>query len=188
LRKVIFQMMISIDGFFEGIDQDISWHNVDDEFNKFAADLLDEVDALLFGRITYQLMASYWPGASDDDPKVAERMNNLPKIVFSRTLENAVWNNTRLIRENIEKVIRELKQESGKDMVILGSSNLALTFIEFGLIDEFRIIVNPVVLGKGRSLFTGINKRLNLKLIRTKTFDSGNVLFYYQPLYNEVFS
>src|SRR5688572_13512557 len=103
MRKVFLFMMVTVDGFFEGPDQDIDWHNVDEEFNEFAINQLDEVGVLLFGRVTYQLMASYWPtqSAKQNDPVIAERMNSVPKIVFSKTLETVDWDNTRLIKENI---------------------------------------------------------------------------------------
>src|SRR4051812_4352846 len=114
MRKVIFQMMISIDGYFEGPERDISWHNVDDEFNNYAIDLLDNVDTLLFGRITYQLMAEYWPfkEAITNDPIVAGRMNSLCKIAFSRTLDKVEWENSRLVKKNIPEEIIKLKKQA----------------------------------------------------------------------------
>lgn len=185
-RKVIFQMMVTLDGFFEGPNREIDWHNVDQEFNDYAIDLLNHVDVLLFGRVTYELMASYWPtpSATTDDPIVADKMNSLSKIVFSKTLEKADWNNTRLVKENIPEEISKLKQSlpgQDKDLAIFGSSDLALTFIQHNLIDEYRIIVNPIVLGKGKTLFKGLKDKLDLKLLKTKTFNSGNVLLYYVP-------
>ncbi len=184
MRKVIFEMLISLDGFFEGPNGEIDWHNVDAEFNDFAIEFLDSVDMLLFGRVTYQLMAAYWPTseAIKDDPIVAGKMNKLPKIVFSKTLNKADWNNTTLVKDNIAEEISKLKRQAGKDLVIFGSSNFALTLIQDGLIDEFRIMVNPVVLGKGNPLFSGINGPLKLKLIKTRTFRSGNVMLYYEPI------
>ncbi len=183
MRKAFLFMMISLDGFFEGPNHELDWHNVDAEFNEFAARMLNDADILLFGRATYQLMASYWPtkSAKENDPIVAEKMNTLPKIVFSKTLDKVEWNNSRLVKDNFAEEITKLKQQPGKDLAILGSSNLSLSFIQNGLIDEFRIMVNPVVLGTGNPLFRGINHRLNLKLLKTRTFQSGNVLLYYQP-------
>ena len=145
MRKVILFMMVSLDGFFEGPNHAIDWHNVDAEFNEFAIHQLNEVDTLLFGRRTYELMASYWPTptATTNDPIVAERMNNLPKIVVSRTLQKVEWNNSRLIRENVAEEISKLKQQPGKDMAIFGSSNLSLTLTRLGLIDEYRVIREP---------------------------------------------
>jgi dihydrofolate reductase len=183
MRNVLFFMLVSLDGYFEGPDGDLSWHQVDDEFNDFSIEQLNSVDMLLFGRVTYQGMASYWPtpAATMDDPMVAARMNTIPKIVFSRTLEKAEWNNTRLIKDNVAQEVTKLKQQPGKDLIIFGSSDLAASFAEMGLIDEYRIMVNPVVLGGGKPLFKGIAHKLNLKLVKTRTFGNGNVLLYYQP-------
>ena len=183
MSNLIVFMMTTLDGFFEGPDHDIDWHNVDDEFNEFAINQLNSVDVLLFGRVTYELMASYWPTptATTDDPQVAEKMNTLPKIVFSSTLEKVEWNNTRLIKDRIPEEISQLKQQSSKDLIIMGSSNLSASLINLGLIDEFRIMVNPVVLGNGNPLFKGIHNPLHLKCLKTTTFHSGNVLHYYQP-------
>ena len=175
--------MVTLDGFFEGANHNISWHNVDAEFNEFANAQLDSVDMLLFGRVTYELMAVYWPtaAAANDEPVTAAAMNRLPKIVFSRMLSGAAWQNTRLVKENIGEEITKLKAQPGRDMIIFGSSDLSVALIQAGLIDEFRIMVNPVVLGKGTTLFNGIRERLNLRLLTTQTFHSGNVLLYYQP-------
>ena len=156
LRKVIFQMMVSIDGFFEGPNRELDWHRVDEEWNEYARDLLDNVDILVFGRVTYQLMAGYWPSAKEDDPTIANKMNGLQKIVFSKTLGKAEWQNTRLVHESIEDEILAIKQKPGKDIAIFGSSDLALTLIRQNLIDEFRIFVNPIILGNGKPLFRGI--------------------------------
>lgn len=176
--------MVTLDGFFEGPSQDLSWHRVDEEFNEFAIDQLNEADTLLFGRVTYQGMASYWPTAvaKRDDPIIAGRMNRLPKIVFSKTLEKAEWNNSRLVKENVVEEVLKLKQQPGKDIAIFGSSELAVTLAEQGLIDEYRIIVNPVFLGHGTPLLKGIRNKIDLKLLKTKTFESGNVLLYYAPV------
>jgi len=181
MRKLILFNMMTVDGFFEGENHAIDWHNVDEEFNLFAKEQLNSVDILLFGRITYELMANYWPApaALDDDTKIANQMNSISKIVFSRTMERAGWNNTRLIRDNIEEEIRKLKQLPGKDLIIFGSANLVLTFRQLHLIDEYRIMINPVILGKGKPLFKGTYQQL--RLMKTRTFQSGNVLLYYEP-------
>jgi len=183
MRKVFLFNMTTLDGFFEGSNQDISWHNVDAEFNEFAIDQLKQVDTLLFGRVTYQGMASYWPTelAIGDDPVVAGLMNSLPKIVFSRTLQEAEWSNTRLVNSNVAEEVSKLKQQPGKEIAIFGSSDLAVTLAENGLIDEYRIIINPVFLGKGTPLLKGITDKLNLQLLKSRTFKSGNVLLYYAP-------
>ncbi len=184
MRRVLFFMMVSLDGYFEGKEHSIDWHNVGEEFNDFAIAQLQEVDTLLFGRVTYEMMASWWPTphAIADDPVVAEKMNSTPKIVFSHSLSDAKWENTRLVKEDFAAEVMRLKAQPGKDMIIFGSSDLAVSFLEHGLLDELRLMINPVVLGQGRSVFQGIHDRLRLKLLRTKTFHSGNVLLYYQPL------
>jgi len=183
MRKVFLFMMVTLDGFFEGPDHEIDWHNVNEEFNEFAIDQLNEIGALLFGRVTYEGMASYWPTstAKEDDPVVADKMNTIPKIVFSKTLDKVEWSNSRLVKENIAEEVSQLKQQQGRDLAIFGSANLAVTLLQMGLIDELRIMVNPVVLGAGKSLFTGLHDKVKLKLIKTRTFRSGNVLLYYQP-------
>jgi dihydrofolate reductase len=187
MRKVFVFNMITIDGFFEGPNREIDWHNVDKEFNEFAEHQLNEVDTILFGRITYELMVNYWPTetAIKNDPVIAGKMNTIDKIVFSKTLDNPEWNNTRLITKNIAYEVLKLKRQPGKDIAIFGSSDLSATLMQLELIDEYRIMINPVILGKGRYLFKGINDRFNLKLLNIKTFRSGNVLLYYQPIIKE---
>jgi dihydrofolate reductase len=184
MRRVLFFMMVSLDGYYEGPDQDIGWHNTDEEFNDFAIAQLQEVDTLLFGRVTYQMMAGYWPTtqARADDPVVSEKMNSTPKIVFSRTMAEPQWENSRLVSGDFAAEVTRLKSQPGKDMIIFGSSDLAVGFLEHGLLDELRIMVNPVVLGGGKPVFHGIHDRLGLKLLRTRLFRSGNVLLCYQPM------
>jgi dihydrofolate reductase len=176
--------MVTLDGFFEGPNGEIDWHNADEEFNEFAVDQVKSADGLIFGRVTYELMASYWPtpAAQADDPMVAEKMNTMPKIVFSRTLDKVEWNNTRLVKGDAVKEISQLKQEPGKDLLIFGSADLASSLTKHSLIDEYRIMVNPVVLGKGKPLFKDVKEKLNLRLLKTKTFGNGNVLLYYEPI------
>lgn len=179
-------MMVSLDGYIEGPDHDLSWHHVDDEFNAFAARQMEEMGAILFGRRTYELMASYWPTEKPSDPDdaiVAQKMNSLPKIVFSKTLKNIEekphWQNIQLITTDIAKNVQELKQKEGKSIAVLGSNTLCVSLLEMGLLDELRIMINPVVIGKGTPLFRGIQRKLSLKLVETKVFYSGNVLFTY---------
>ncbi len=184
MRKVLIFNMVTLDGYFEGPNGSLDWHNVDEEFNEFAIEQINTVDVLIFGRVTYEVMASYWPTpeAIANDPIIAGKMNSTPKIVFSKTLSNVKWENTRLINGNVAEEISKLKQQPGRDLIIFGSSDLAVSFIEYGLIDEYRIMVNPVLLGSGRPLFKGIHHQHNLKLLKTRTFNSGNVLLYYQPV------
>lgn len=175
-------MMVSLDGFYEGPEHDISWHNVDSEFNDFADKQLDESSTLIFGRRTYQMMADFWPSdiAIKTAPGTAKRMNALHKIVFSRTLQKAEWNNSELYDGDIATVIRDAKKMPGKDLAVLGSSDLCVTLIKEGILDEIRIMVNPVLLGNGKRLFSGITKPLKLELINERTFKSGNILLTYK--------
>ncbi|HLW01163.1 MAG TPA: dihydrofolate reductase family protein [Ktedonobacterales bacterium] len=185
MRNIFLFMMVTLDGFFEGPNHEIDWHNVDEEFNEFAINQLHELNTLLFGRATYEGMASFWPTpfAKENDPIVADLMNRVPKIVFSTTLEQAEWENSRLVKDHVAEEIAQLKQQPGKDIAIFGSSGLAVSFMRMGLLDELRIMVNPVVLGSGKTLFAGMNEKQNLKLLETKAFRSGNVLLRYQVLH-----
>jgi len=188
MRKVLLSNLVTLDGFFAGPKGELDWHIVDEEFNQYAIDLLSKVDALLFGRVTYQLMADYWPAAATNpstpksDLEIADKMNNLPKIVFSKTLQEVKWINSRLVKDNIAEEISKMKQQPGKDMVIFGSGSIVSTLMQHGLIDEYRIIVNPIVLGNGNPLFKGINDKHNLKLLKTKVLGSGVVILYYEPV------
>lgn len=182
MRKVIMFNLITLDGYFAGLSGDISWHQVDEEFNEYSVQQLQTSGGLIFGRITYQLMANYWPmkQAKDDDPIVAELMNSLPKYVFSRTLKLVEWNNTQLMRGDAVEEMKVLKQQPGKDLFIFGSANLSQAFIQNRLIDEFRIMINPIILGDGTPLFINNGEYLKMKLINRKTFENGNILLDYQ--------
>jgi dihydrofolate reductase len=184
MRKIIVFNMVTLDGFFAGPNGDIDWHRVDEEFNDFAVEQLATIGSILFGRITYEGMASYWPTpeAIASDPQVANAMNAIPKIVFSHTLDKADWNHTRLIKENVALEVEKLKQQPGQDLFIFGSGDLVASFLNLGLIDEIRLIVNPVVLGQGVPLFKDLRDKLNLRLLNTRTFKNGNVLLIYQTI------
>ena len=138
----------------------------------------------MFGRITYELMAGYWPTpmAIKNNPLVAERMNNLPKIVFSRTMDKAAWNNTKLVKIDAAKEIRKMKQESGIDMVMLGSGSIVSKLTQEGLVDEYQFVMVPVILGKGRTMFEGVKEKLKMKLTKTRTFSNGNIFLCYEPV------
>jgi dihydrofolate reductase len=173
---------VSVDGYFAGPNGEIDWFIGDEETAQYAKDHANPTTTILFGRVTYELMASYWPTAEamKNDPVVAEVMNSASKIVFSRTLDKVEWGNTRLVKNNIEEEIKKMKNKPGKDMVILGSGSIVSAFAQRGLIDEYSFMVNPIILGGGRSIFQGIKDRLNLKLLETRTFKLGNVLLHYQ--------
>ena len=178
MRKVFWQMMVSLDGFVEGPNGELDWHVADEDFNRYVAEMLASIDGILLGRSTYQLFADYWANATDPE---AAGMNALPKIVFSRTLKKVDWSNSRLARDVAEEVAR-LKQQPGKDLAIFGSANLASTFMRLGLVDEYRILVNPVVLGAGRPMFRDVADRTRLRLSKTQTLREGVVLLHYEPL------
>ncbi len=185
MRKVIVFNQVTVDGYFADMNGDMSWaHNKDAEFDTFVEGNAKGGGLLLFGRITYELMVSYWPTpiAAQHDPVIAERMNNLPKVVFSRTMDKATWNNTKLVKGDVAAEIRKMKQESGADMVIMGSGSIVSQLAQEGLIDEYQIVVIPVVLGNGRTMFDGIKEKLTLKLTKTRAFGNGNVLLCYEPM------
>lgn len=174
-------MMVTLDGYFEGIDHDISWHNTDEEFVKFADEQLDEADTLIFGHRTYEVMAAFWPTeqALEAERSTAVRMNSLRKVVFSHTQLDVQWEHTEASTNLVTKM-RELTAEGGKDIAVLGSSHLGKEMLEAGILDEVRIMVNPVFIGSGSTLFEGLNKKL--KLTNTRTFKNGNVLLTYTSL------
>jgi dihydrofolate reductase len=184
MRKIFGFIMTTLDGYYEGPDQEFGFWVSDEELDEFAVEQLDEADTLLFGRVTYEGMAAYWPtpGAERDDPAVAARMNRLAKVVVSRTLDAAEWSNTRVIGDNVAEELTTLKQQPGKDLAILGSSDLTAGLMRMGLVDEVRIMVNPVVLGAGKSVFRTAGGRIGLTLLRSRAFKSGNVLLSYEPV------
>jgi dihydrofolate reductase len=183
MRKLGVFNLVSLDGYFTGPGGDISWHNVDPEFQELADAAANSGHTLLFGRVTYELMAGYWPTpqAMKDDPVVARGMNGAEKIVFSRTLKSAGWNNTRLVSADMPAEVRRLKAGTGKGLTILGSGSLVSQLSEERLIDEYRILFNPVVLGRGKTMFEGVKDRFSLKLIGSRTFKNGNVLLEFEP-------
>ena len=181
---------LSLDGYFEGPDHDISWHNVDRETYIISIEMLRNTHIFLWGRRTYQLMEGYWPMAAEDpstsadDREVARLMNGTDKIVFSKTLERVEatknWKVTKLLREYDPNEIRRLKSLEGKEIGI-GGPDLAASFLRDGLIDEFRFMVNPIAIGKGTPTFRGLEGRMKLELIETRQFKSGNTLLRYRP-------
>lgn len=184
MRKIIASNYVTVDGYFAGPNGELDWFVWDDEMAKFSTDQLKTVDTILLGRVTYQLFADYWPTptAYKENPIIAPMMNDLQKIVFSRTLDSAEWNNSLVVKENVTEEISRLKQQPGKDMVIFGSGIIVSEFARLGLIDLYRLIVNPVVLGKGKPLFKNMDNKLKLKLLNAKAQSSGNVILEYEPL------
>ena len=187
MRKLIVFNQVSLDGYFVDGNGDMSWAHKppdDAEWNAFVAENTSGGGELVFGRVTYELMTSYWPTtlATKNAPVVAERMNSLQKVVFSRTLDKASWNNTKLLKGDLAAEIRKMKKEPGPGLAILGSGSIVSQLAQEGLIDEFQTVVNPVALGKGRTMFDGIKNKLDLKLTKTRAFGNGNVLLCYEPM------
>jgi|SRR5215472_1801894 len=186
MRKLSVFNHVTVDGYFVDANCGFNWarHGNDDpEYSAFVAENASGGGQLLFGRKTYELMASYWPTpmADQHNPTVAAGMNSMAKVVFSRTLDKAAWNNTKLIKSDLIAEVRKLKNESGPGMVILGSGCVVSQLAQNGLIDEYQMMVDPVVLGKGRTMFDGVKDQLNLKLTRTRTFSNGKIFACYEP-------
>lgn len=181
MRKLIMWNLVTLDGFFEGSKSwEIDWHEDvwGDELEQLSIAQLKSADMLLFGRVTYQGMAAYW---SSEKGVIADFMNNIPKIVFSTTLEKVEWNNTRLVKEQAVKEVAELKKQSGKDMFIFGSAALSATLMQHDLIDEYRLGLTPIILGGGNPLFKASQHRMKMKLIEARPLQSGCVILRYQP-------
>jgi dihydrofolate reductase len=185
MPKLVAYNSVSLDGYFTDANGDMSWaHKKDPEWQAFVSENASGGGQLLLGRITYDLMASFWPTplAAQSNPIVVERMNSLRKFVFSTTLDKVSWNNTTLLKGDLTTEVRKLKQEPGPNMVIMGSGSVVAQLADAGLIDEYQIVLNPLVVGNGRTLFEGVKKRLPMKLTRSRAFDNGNVVLFYEPM------
>lgn len=188
MRKIIVSMNVTLDGFMAGENCELDWHFYywNEEMAEAASEQLSRADTILLGRVTYNAMAKYWPSKTNDlsfpreDMAFAEMMNSYNKIVFSNTLTVPEWHNSRLVKHNIRNEIIKLKQNPGRDIIIYGSGLLISALIQWGLIDEYALWIHPVVLGKGKSLFRGLQDKLMLELVKTKKFSSGVVIFYYR--------
>ena len=184
MRKLIAAINMTLDGFC-----DHTAMIADDEIHQHYNELLNSADTLIYGRITYQLMESYWPAVvknpTGNKPmdEFAVLIDNISKIVFSRTLKNVEWKKTKLKKEVIKEEILELKQSrnGGSKDILVGSPSLIVTLMNLDLIDEFQLCVQPIIAGKGLPLFKNINDRIHLKLLKTKTFSSGSIMLYYKP-------
>jgi dihydrofolate reductase len=184
MRRLTVFNSVSLDGCFVDGNGDMSWaHNRGADFDEFVKGNASGGGELLFGRVTYELMAGYWPTpmAIKNDPVVAEGMNTLPKVVFSRTMHKAAWQNTRLVKGDVVEEVRKMKKEPGRDMVIMGSGSIVAQLAQERMIDEYQMVMVPVVLGKGRTMFEGLRDKLPMKLIGSRTFGNGNVLLCYEP-------
>ena len=183
MRKLLMFNNITLDGYFTDSKNDMSWahKNADEEWNKFTSENASGGGVLLFGRKTYDLMVSFWPTkmAYDMMPDVAEAMNNYSKVVFSRTMEEATWSNTKLVKDDMVEEVRRMKSEPGAGMVLMGSGTIVSQLTQARLIDEYQFAVHPLVLGSGRTLFEGVKDPVPLKRINSRTFGNGNVLLTY---------
>jgi dihydrofolate reductase len=178
MRKVFWQMMVSLDGFAEGPNGELDWHVIDEDFNRYVEEMGKTIDAMIFGRVTYEMMAAYWPTSTEPE---ARMMNELPKVVFSKKLDRVDWQNSRLVKNNVAEEVRKLKDQRGKDIAIFGSADLASDLLQMGLIDEVRVMVNPLVLGAGKPMFKDVKGPIKLKLTKSETSSGGNVSLYYEP-------
>ena len=184
MRKLSVFNTVSIDGYFTDTRGDMSWaHKDDPEWNEWARQNASGGGVLMFGRTTYELMTKYWPTplATKNNPVIAKYMNERPKIVVSHSIEKPDWNNTTRIQGDLPAAVRQLKQESGDDICILGSGSLVAQLAPEGLIDSYQIAVSPIVLGEGKTLFEGVKERVGMKLTSTRSFGNGNVLTCYEP-------
>ena len=182
MRRIVVFNNVTLDGYYTGLDGDMSWaHQFDPEWQQFTNENAKGSAVLGFGRKTYDMMAGYWPTptAMKNMPTVAEAMNRQAKLVFSRTMNEAKWNNTRVIKGDLATEARKLKEESGDDIVLMGSGNLISQLTQLKLIDEYQIALIPVVIGKGKSMFDGVDKS-NLKLTKSRAFGNGTVVLWYQ--------
>jgi len=184
MRKVSVFNFITLNGYFQGADGDISWHRHEADTGKYSDEKSQMGNTLLFGRVTYQQMASFWPtpAAQQMQPVTADGMNKAEKIVFSRTLKKADWNNTRLIKEDLVTAVRKLKNEPGSDITILGSGSIVTQLADAGLIDAYGFMIDPVALGEGVPLFRGMKNKLDLKLTSSNVFKSGVIMVTYEPV------
>ena len=185
MTKLVVYNAMSLDGYFTDANGDISWaHKRDPEWQAFVSENASGGGQLLFRRVTYNLMASFWPTplAAQSNPIVVERMNSLRKFVFSTTLEKVAWNNTTLLKGDLSMEVRKLKQEPGPNIVIMGSGSIVAQLADAGLIDEYQIVLNPLVVGSGRTLFEGVKRKLPMKLARSRAFGNGNVVLFYEPV------
>jgi dihydrofolate reductase len=181
MRKLFWQMNVTLDGLMEGPHHELDYtaQFPDPDFDRYASEMLQSIDGILLGRRTYELFAGYWPSATGPD---ADRLNELPKTVFSRTLKSLQWNNSRVVSDNVIEEVERLKREPGKELALFGSADLGSTLVRLGLIDEIRMLVSPVILGNGTPMFQEIGRIVDLKLTKASTWSSGMVVLYYELL------
>jgi len=183
MRRVMVFNMISLDGYIADANSDMSWaRQQDTEWNEFAQGNAKGESLMLFGRKTYDLMASFWPttAAISMMPEVAEGMNRAKKVVFSRSMERAEWTNTTLVKSDPVASVRKMKAEAGEGIVIFGSGTIVAQLAGAGLIDEYQIAVIPMALGGGKTMFEGLGRHLKFNLTKHRVFGNGSVLLHYE--------
>jgi len=178
VRKLFLQLHVSVDGYFDGPNQELDWFVLDEGFFAYVDAMLGSIDGILLGRTTYEGFAAHWPNSTQPE---ASKMNALPKFVASTTLSRATWSNTTIMADDVPNVVARMKKEPGKDLAIIGSSILASTLAAHGLIDEYRFFVVPVLLGNCKRFLDGLPDRLELTLEDTHVSGSGVVTHYYTP-------
>lgn len=185
MRKLITWNMMTLDGYFEGATKwDLHWHEYawGEELHRFSLSQSSEIGVLLFGRVTYEGMAAYWTTASGESGDIAEFMNRVPKVVFSRSLTEATWNNTRLVSGDAADEVAALKQQDGGDLFVFGSAELSASLAARGLINEYRVGLNPLLLGRGNPLFKPAAAETRLNLLEATPLRCGVVILRYQPV------
>jgi len=183
MRKVNVFNFITLNGYYKGPDEDTSWHeHGKSEEGEFAAESANSKSTLLFGRKTYEMMAGFWPTPAGEQlaPEVAKGMKESEKIVFSRSLKRAEWNNTKIVSDNMIDVVKDLKGQSGDDMVVLGSGSIVTQLADAGLVNIFQFLIDPVAIGSGTPIFKDLTKKLDLKLVQSRIFKSGAILLTYE--------
>ncbi len=185
VRKLIADLIISLDGYFTSLKNEIDWFEFGDEEWEWSKAINRKVDTMLLGRVTYEEFSQFWPTEGPKklglDPSFTRRLNELKKVVFSRTLADAPWKPVRLIREDPRTAVSKLKRQQGRDMVVAGSGSLVAALLQNGLIDEYFMRIQPIILGAGRPIFTDAGARHPLKLVSAVTFKSGVVAAHYKP-------
>lgn len=183
MAKLTSFTFISLNGFYKGLHENINWHQHGGEEAEYSAQSLKSKSILLFGRLTYEMMKSFWPSqmAYNSFPEVAEGMNKAEKLVVSKSLETADWQNTNIIKENLIEEITALKQSGDKDITLLGSGNVLKQLSEVNLVDEYQIMIDPVFIESGVPILDQLNNNITLELKDCKTFKSGTILLYYHP-------
>jgi dihydrofolate reductase len=185
MRNLIFFMHTSLDGFVAGLNGEMDWINLDESLFDFVGTMTDQADAALYGRVTYEMMQSYWPRAGEEpnatkhDKEHSKWYNKVSKVVLSRTMQETGLHNTKVISDQLSDNINELKQQEGKNIIIFGSPSASQSLLNEGLVDEFWLFVNPIILGHGMPLFKDITGMTKLKFVESKTFACGVIALHY---------